>query len=70
MSSFECLDENVAEMLETRFSCVLIFNCTLAEFRQIKWKIREHLDKLVYQKVSLEPLWAIPKKEVEKLGLI
>lgn len=70
MSNSVSLDSELAEVLETRFSCVLIFNCTLAEFRQIKWKIREHLDKLVYQKVSLEPLWAVPKKEVEKLGLI
>ena len=69
MSSFSSLDGELAEVLETRFSCVLIFNCTLAEFRQIKWKVREHLDKLVYQKVSLEPLWAVPKKKAEEIGL-
>lgn len=36
------------DILDVRLSCCLIFHVTLAELREIKQKLRGHLDRLVY----------------------
>lgn len=54
-----------SDVLRTRISAALIFYCTLDEFENIKHLLKDHLNKLVYQKISADPLWIILKKEVK-----
>ena len=65
MSIFE-EESSIEDALETRVFCYLVFHVSIHEFDEIKKKLRDHMPRLSYQRVSPTKLWLTETKEGSK----